>query len=160
MACTPPEHATALWTALDVCTLTNRLLAITLSPAAIWKQKEGLSPQCIISRACDALCHPQGNRSAAQAHRWALLGNAVSVQVAAWIGTALMQPHRHKYLGARDRRFVGMRMPPEAEEGELTHPERKFMAAIKRNSRTHLRDTIVRRVCCCKGLARDDLGSH
>ena len=55
-----------------------------------------------------------------QAHRWALLGNAVSVHVAAWIGKALMHPHRHKYQGARDRRFIGMSVPPEAEEGKLT----------------------------------------
>jgi len=56
-----------------------------------------------------------------QAHRWALLGNAVSVQVAAWIGKALMHPHRHKYQGARDRRFIGMSIAPDAEDGELMH---------------------------------------
>jgi hypothetical protein len=55
---------------------------------------------------------------AAQAHRWALLGNAVSVQVAVWIGRALMQPHRHKYhAGARDRRFIGMALEADAADG-------------------------------------------
>lgn len=66
-----------------------------------------------------------GKGPAPQAHRWALLGNAVSVLVAAWIGKALMHPHRHKYQGARDRRFIGMNAPPEVEEGKFTHCERK-----------------------------------
>ncbi|KAK9845815.1 hypothetical protein WJX81_003168 [Elliptochloris bilobata] len=45
-----------------------------------------------------------------EAKRWALVGNAVSVPVAAWLGERFMEPHRHKYYpGARDRR-----MPPEA----------------------------------------------
>ncbi|CAL5222508.1 g4882 [Coccomyxa viridis] len=66
-------------------------------------------------------CPPKDADAAkGEAHRWALLGNAVSVQVAAWIGKALMHPHRHKYQGARDRRFIGMSVPAEAEEGSLT----------------------------------------
>ena len=70
------------------------------------------------------LCNAQADGFAPQAHRWALLGNAVSVHVAAWIGKALMHPHRHKYQGARDRRFIGMSVPPEAEEGGSTHSAR------------------------------------
>ena len=61
-----------------------------------------------------------------QAHRWALLGNAVSVQVAAWIGKALMHPHRHKYQGARDRRFIGMSVPEDAEDCKSRHPNRRM----------------------------------
>ena len=39
-----------------------------------------------------------------QAKRWQLVGNAVSVAVARWIGERAAQPHRHKYiLSAKDR---------------------------------------------------------
>ena len=39
-----------------------------------------------------------------QAKRWQLVGNAVSVPVARWLGERLAQPHRLKYiLGAKDR---------------------------------------------------------
>jgi hypothetical protein len=42
-----------------------------------------------------------------QTYRWALLGNAVSVEVAEWIGERLSQPHAHKYInGAKDRGFT------------------------------------------------------
>ena len=37
-----------------------------------------------------------------QAYRWALLGNAVSVPVAAWVGRALMEPLRLKYVCGPD----------------------------------------------------------
>ena len=33
-----------------------------------------------------------------QTYRWGLLGNAVSVPVAQWIGKALAQPYNHKYV--------------------------------------------------------------
>lgn len=47
-----------------------------------------------------------GRGRARQAERWALVGNAVSVPVARWLGARLAQPHRHKYfLGAKDRRM-------------------------------------------------------
>ena len=47
-----------------------------------------------------------GRGRARQAERWALVGNAVSVSVARWLGARLAQPHRHKYfLGAKDRRM-------------------------------------------------------
>ena len=39
-----------------------------------------------------------------QAKRWQLVGNAVSVAVARWIGERAAQPHRYKYiLSAKDR---------------------------------------------------------
>ncbi|BDA51428.1 probable BsuMI modification methylase subunit YdiP at N-terminal half [Coccomyxa sp. Obi] len=42
-----------------------------------------------------------------ESYRWSLLGNAVSVPVAAWLGERLASPHTHKYvLGPRDRRFA------------------------------------------------------
>ncbi|CAL8466241.1 g5777 [Coccomyxa elongata] len=42
-----------------------------------------------------------------ESYRWSLLGNAVSVPVAAWLGERLANPHTHKYvLGPRDRRFA------------------------------------------------------
>ncbi len=48
-----------------------------------------------------------GRGRARQAERWALVGNAVSVSVARWLGARLAQPHRHKYfLGAKDRRML------------------------------------------------------
>ena len=41
-----------------------------------------------------------------QSERWALLGNAVTVPVAKWLGEQLAHPYRHKYCtGARDRRM-------------------------------------------------------
>ena len=33
-----------------------------------------------------------------QSYRWGLLGNAVSVPVAQWIGQALRMPYAHKYI--------------------------------------------------------------
>lgn len=52
-----------------------------------------------------------------QSHRWALLGNAVSVPVAGWIGERLAHPHRHKYMiGSKDRKFITDRAP--APQGE------------------------------------------
>ena len=33
-----------------------------------------------------------------QSYRWGLLGNAVSVPVAQWIGKALSHPYTHKYV--------------------------------------------------------------
>jgi hypothetical protein len=43
-------------------------------------------------------------RAAVQSERWALLGNAVTVPVAKWLGEQLASPYRHKYCtGARDR---------------------------------------------------------
>ena len=43
---------------------------------------------------------------ASQAERWALLGNAVSVAVARWLGERLRLPHRFKYTaGAQDQCF-------------------------------------------------------
>ena len=42
-----------------------------------------------------------------QTYRWSLLGNAVSVQVAEWLGQRLAQAHIHKYcLGQKDRQFA------------------------------------------------------
>ncbi|DBA65791.1 TPA: hypothetical protein ACH3X2_002828 [Trebouxia sp. C0005] len=41
-----------------------------------------------------------------EAERWALIGNAVTVPVAKWLGERLMQPYRYKYvLGANDRKM-------------------------------------------------------
>lgn len=52
-----------------------------------------------------------------QAHRWALLGNAVSVPVAAWLGQCLANPFRHKYyLGSKDRKFITT--DPRVPQGE------------------------------------------
>lgn len=48
--------------------------------------------------------------------RWALLGNAVSVHVARWLGERLGDPFRHKYmLGPKDRKLkpAAMNMPGE-----------------------------------------------
>ena len=45
--------------------------------------------------------------AAEQAARWGLVGNAVSVPVAKWLGERLAEPHRYKYyLGAKDRRMA------------------------------------------------------
>ncbi|BDA42016.1 probable BsuMI modification methylase subunit YdiP at N-terminal half [Coccomyxa sp. Obi] len=42
-----------------------------------------------------------------ESHRWALLGNAVSVPVAAWLGERLAEPHRSKYYpGPKDRNLI------------------------------------------------------
>ena len=47
-----------------------------------------------------------------QAERWALLGNAVSIPVAKWLGERLMLPFRHKYcVGPLDRPLL---LPPRA----------------------------------------------
>ena len=47
-----------------------------------------------------------------QSERWALLGNAVTVPVAKWLGEQLANPYRHKYCtGARDRRMDSVPNP-------------------------------------------------
>ena len=43
----------------------------------------------------------------AQTLRWALLGNAVSVDVGRWLGERLGAPFRYKYmLGPKDRKLM------------------------------------------------------
>ncbi len=54
------------------------------------------------------------------------MGNAVSVEIAEWIGKALLHPHRHKYQsGERDRPFIGMSTMPESEPGKMGTPKDK-----------------------------------
>ncbi|KAK9917248.1 hypothetical protein WJX75_002338 [Coccomyxa subellipsoidea] len=57
-----------------------------------------------------------------ESHRWALLGNAVSVPVAGWIGERLADPHRHKYMiGSKDRKFITDREPAPQGGGQRRH---------------------------------------
>ena len=47
-----------------------------------------------------------GQKSRRDNERWKLLGNAVTVQVAEWLGRQLMEPYRHKYVpSCDDKRF-------------------------------------------------------
>lgn len=62
---------------------------------------------------CHSLAQPSSEAAcisvwpAVQAARWGLVGNAVSVPVAKWLGERLAEPHRFKYyLGAKDRRMA------------------------------------------------------
>ena len=51
-----------------------------------------------------APCRSSTLHLSVQMKRWQLVGNAVSVAVARWLGERLAHPHRHKYiLSAKDR---------------------------------------------------------
>lgn len=57
----------------------------------------------------------------AQTVRWALLGNAVSVHVARWLGERFCAPFTHKYLvGPCDRK---LKPAAASVPGECTVPE-------------------------------------
>jgi hypothetical protein len=49
-----------------------------------------------------------------QTYRWALLGNAVSVEVARWLGERLAAPHARKYLRSPSERRMLPAPPPGA----------------------------------------------
>lgn len=56
-----------------------------------------------------------GSHTALQARRWHLVGNAVSVVVAEWIGQRLADPLRYKYCaGLRDQSFPWEAAPDRA----------------------------------------------
>lgn len=47
-----------------------------------------------------------GQKTRRDSERWKLLGNAVTVQVAEWLGRQLIEPYRHKYIpSCDDKRF-------------------------------------------------------
>ena len=55
-----------------------------------------------------------------QAEQWKLVGNAVSVDIAKWLGQCLSHPLRHKYsAGIQDQPFKTVE-PEIAEEGGET----------------------------------------
>lgn len=49
---------------------------------------------------------------AMQAERWALIGNAVTVPVAKWLGTRLMQPYRYPVI----KRFDHVKAPTDTTQ--------------------------------------------
>ena len=62
--------------------------------------------------ACESRRSAEPTLLAAQSQRWALLGNAVSVPVARWLGERLAAPHSDKYWrGPRERKMKPAPLP-------------------------------------------------